>query len=86
MIYFCIEKYESSKENKNLEEKIAETNFNSFFMTQGEQEDTVNNVEKEHNSKVDSRFKNYEILLNIENEDQIKCPKGKINFFYNILS
>ena len=27
-------------------------------------------------NKVDERYKEYEILFNIENEDQIKVPKG----------
>lgn len=55
-------------------------------MTQGDEEEAANIVEnkvkndqnrKELSTKVDSKFNNYEILLNIENEDQIKVPKGK---------
>lgn len=55
-------------------------------MTQGDEDEATNleenQVKKDQNKKelslkVDSRFSNYEILLNIENEDQIKVPKGK---------
>lgn len=31
-----------------------------------------------HSESVDSKFKNYEILLKIENEEQIKVPKGNL--------
>ncbi|RNA10971.1 X-ray radiation resistance-associated 1-like [Brachionus plicatilis] len=53
-------------------------------MTQGDQEEAANSEDKglkkndqkeQQSSRVESRFKNYEILLNIENEDKIKVPK-----------
>ncbi|CAF0977868.1 unnamed protein product [Brachionus calyciflorus] len=81
---------ESQYAHDKTEEATAK-DFNSFFMTQGADEEAILNLKKinsekneqivsditkiESSPRIDSRFKNYEILLNIENEDQIKVPK-----------
>ena len=70
--------------------------FNSFFMTQIDQEETEHKKtdafvkkSKKNESKKESKSyaeATYEFLYNIDNEEQIKVPKGKILNLKNFYS
>lgn len=79
---------ENSKQDSN------NNDYNSFFMTQGDQDESISfkrttKGEKETRKEFlpqNFQSNSYDLLCNIENEDQIKVPKGNKKFKFFIFN